>query len=457
MKNTHRCLITGFLLICALQTTASAQVSPQPEEIDYVLTSVENMFAGSEIQEIRHIELISVESRRLVDDIYEFTFAFKVGEGEFDKIGIHWVTKKFWHKHKPLRKKKKDALMMVPGASLDFRTNFLMSSQTQIAQDIPPNHSLAVYLAERNYDVWGIDFRYSFVPDNITIDGTDVPYCYATGCEFMQEWDMPMYIDDLRKAVIFARIVRSFVYGDHDKIYMLGHSDGAAFTYAYAGEYGNMHLKGIIPMDVAYKFDPAEEELIDNACHEYKITKKMIRKGIFYDDEAAVFKYIAVLAFQDPDVESEIIKGMTNKQALLLSLTATYMLDAYAPCYHIFTGNLSGLYYTDYNYTLDTIFSMDSFNSLNQILEIYGIWCSDDISEYDDHIADINVPVLYVGAEGGFGVYGVYTTQLIEESGNDDVSSCIVPDYGHADLTYAYGADDTAWSTIYDWLEEHNT
>ena len=59
---------------------------------------------------------------------------------------------------------------------------------------------------------------------------------------------------------------------------------------------------------------------------------------------------------------------------------------------------------------------------------------------FDDHPGEIDVPIFYVGAAGGFGVSGIYTTEL---TASRDVNTLVAQelptdqryvDYGHADL-----------------------
>ena len=95
------------------------------------------------------------------------------------------------------------------------------------------------------------------------------------------------------------------------------------------------------------------------------------------------------------------------------------------------------------------------------IYETYAISCGETSTPFDNHLNDITVPVLYVGAGGGFGSNGLYTLTLL---GSQDVSSLIVSfyppeqaafDFGHADLFNAQNADDLVWSPIYQWLLSH--
>jgi hypothetical protein len=46
--------------------------------------------------------------------------------------------------------------------------------------------------------------------------------------------------------------------------------------------------------------------------------------------------------------------------------------------------------------------------------------CNELDLPYDDHLAEVKVPILYVGARGGFGEYGVYSTTLL---GSRDVTA----------------------------------
>lgn len=80
---------------------------------------------------------------------------------------------------------------------------------------------------------------------------------------------------------------------------------------------------------------------------------------------------------------------------------------------------------------------------------------------WDDHLAEITVPVLYVGAAGGFGEAGVYTTTLL---GSSDVSvllvrvqppELVIADYGHGDLFQAEDAETLVWEPLLTWLEAH--
>ncbi|MCJ7617402.1 MAG: hypothetical protein MUO43_12795, partial [Desulfobacterales bacterium] len=137
--------------------------------------------------------LISIDRTRLFHDIYKYSFIFKVGDGEFDKIGVYRVVKER-EPLVPIRAEK--AVMMLHGDASSFDSEFLMST---LSEAVDADHSLGIYLAENNIDVWGVDRRWTFVPDD---------YCYENDCSFMKGWDTGLHLGDLKLAVKFARITR---------------------------------------------------------------------------------------------------------------------------------------------------------------------------------------------------------------------------------------------------------
>jgi hypothetical protein len=83
-----------------------------------------------------------------------------------------------------------------------------------------------------------------------------------------------------------------------------------------------------------------------------------------------------------------------------------------------------------------------------------------DATPYDDHLGEIEVPVLYVKARGGFGYTGVYTLALL---GSTDITSIEATggiadpllDFGHIDLFLADITEGLAWQPIVQWIEDH--
>jgi hypothetical protein len=98
------------------------------------------------------------------------------------------------------------------------------------------------------------------------------------------------------------------------------------------------------------------------------------------------------------------------------------------------------------------------------LAEAAHITCDDGTTRrFDAHLGDVRVPILYVGAAGGFGTYGLHSVRL---TASTDTRSVIARafaqgqeklDVGHVDLFYAKDATRSAWVDIARWLAEHPT
>ena len=347
-------------------------------------------------------------------DIYK---VIQVGNGPFDKIGIHRVTKDLYECSQA-------TVVMVPGSNSDFNTSFF---------------KMAVFLANQGVDVWGIDFRYSFVPDDINSN----PYCLAKDCSFFKDQDTNLHISDLD---ILVKIAEMTAKGG--KVFLLGFSQGAYFAYRYASQYPD--IKGIIPMDIAYNIDPTLTDVIGSAMSDVIERQAKIANGIYYED-VLTEKFIASEALQNPDGPSVVIPGLTNKQAFLFALTATYQLPGFnVPGFRYNHGTIADLVYTDYNTMITQTGKLNSFQSILPITELERQYI-----EPTPSIPNITVPILHVAAEVGFGTFGFYTPDRISEF-NNDVTKCLISDYGHADLVYSNTADVDVWNKICKWIKQHS-
>jgi hypothetical protein len=89
------------------------------------------------------------------------------------------------------------------------------------------------------------------------------------------------------------------------------------------------------------------------------------------------------------------------------------------------------------------------------------VTCYDVVAPFDDHLAEVTLPILYVGAAGGWGERAYYAVTL---TGSTDITKSIVQlhpnsepelDFGHADLFTAKDAETLVWQPIGDWLVAH--
>lgn len=348
------------------------------------------------------------------EDLNISTKIVQVGPGPFDKIGIHRITKNICGCQPA-------TIVLVPGSNSDFNTSF---------------QKMATFLASRDIDVWGIDFRYSSVPNNIDSN----PYCSVADCSFFKDQNTDLHLSDLDIIVKMAELTSR-----DGKVFIGGWSQGAYFTYRYA--INNPNLKGIIPIDVVYNLDPTFTDIADKTRIDITSRMAKINSGIYYED-VLTLKFIAYQAFINPDSPSQVIPGLTNKQAALFALTQTYRLGVNPiPNFIYNQGDLNGLKYTDLNFAIQQGLSLNSFQSILTLTELRQQWLSPEIP-------NINIPILYIGAEHGFGTFGLYTPNKIHEF-NPNIDTHIIPDYGHSDLIYSNRGESNVWIVVYEWIRRH--
>ena len=227
-------------------------------------------------------------------------------------------------------------------------------------------------------------------------------------------------------------------------------------------------------MDIYLKTDVPQ--LRSFACQREANTEAAIAGGAYAATSGGLIQALGNLAVADPNGSSFLngppfnLPGYNNRQAGLLVGEATYLYLAGlepVPFYH-FTGGTfdgqgkpSGLLYTNEQ----NLFSLEQgsapFQPNQQLADADAATCGQTPVDFDDHLAQITVPILYIGAGGGFGEYGIYTTTLL---GSTDKTIRIVhktssaqrlADFGHADLFLASDAQALVWQPILDWVRTH--
>jgi hypothetical protein len=400
---------------------------------------------------------VSVERRDIVDDVAEYTLLVQVGAGVHDRIGVHRVVRERapWT---PIAAR--DNLFMQSGDAFGFDAQFLESKN---AGSVPVGHSLAVYLARRNVDVWGMDARWVLVPAE------------TTSFEMMKDWDMGLFASDMGLALKVARAYRGLTGSGLGQMLALGFSRGVGGLYALANAETQTprwlrDLRGMVAVDEFHKLAPEEERIHAGACARYAALQAKIDAGIYVNNIGQLASAIGSLATYAPEEPSTLVPGLSNYQAALLGAGATYLFLGpfpYVPSYH-FNGALfddagvpTGLGFSDPALVIATLRDASPYMTLALERDSEVLWCNEQDSPYDDHLGEITIPVLYVGAGGAFGQSGVYTTTLV---GSTDVTVNVVGfyppearaiDFGHLDLLVGKEAPTLVWEPLYDWVHAH--
>ncbi|MFN8256402.1 MAG: hypothetical protein U0W24_11965 [Bacteroidales bacterium] len=387
--------------------------------------------------------LLNMKRSELPGGIAHYEFELRMGDGPFDVVGIHRVVKEY----KPYHSVKTNGdIFMVHGGIMDFNSNFLIAGAT----NINAKTSSPVYLASKNIDVWGIDLGWTKVP----VETTDF--------SFMKGWGVEKDINHTLAAMSFSRLVRGISSQNYDKMNLLAFANLVTICYGAAGKETQIpsclhNIKGLIPIDE--ELICSDEEWVhafrEETCNSAEVYKEMIENGIYQDNLGTTFNYFAELALTEPEAKSPIFEGMTNYEAIMVIGTMT------SPNQHFVGGNLNGLFYSDLTRFINGLYSLKPYQPAQEFYEYAVCSCNkENVVSFDDYVGNIKLPIFYIGAGGGVGAVGIYSTTLTSST---DITTLVVSvtddksvDYGIADLNMGNNSDKLVWEPLRKWLVDHN-
>lgn len=457
MRLPFRITLLSFLLFASFVCARAQQTAPA----DLRASVAAACSAASQKQghAASPCKLKSVERRHIVADVFEYSFLLQVGDGEHDVVGVHRVTRE---RANGVPHAAERAVFMVHGDLWGFDEAFMSST---LSGAVERDHSVGVFLARKGVDVWGIDLRWQQVP----ADTTDFA--------FMKDWNIGTHVADIAAALGIARTVRGATGSGGGKFALMGWSRGGVIAYAYANYETTLpaedrQVDALIPVDIAFKLDPAHEEQRAGACVRYAAGRAQLDAGQYVSPLGAGVRTFGLLAATSPNDPSPVpgFGGLNNRQVALMVGSATHLLFAPyppVPFYHLNAGTFdqnglpAGLQFTKESYLFDYYQTAAPFQSSTEQVETDGLTCGEDDLPYDDHLAEISIPVLYVGAGGGFGDFG---TDTLGRLGSADKTSHVVRlygpearpvEFGHADIYLADNAKELIWTPVYNWLASH--
>lgn len=402
----------------------------------------------------------NAERTEIADGVAHYRFEVRLGPRPFDVVRIHRVVRERrpGRGHASPRPVRTDgAVFMAHGASLSFEAIFLDAGTEQP----DAGTSLAVFLAAHDVDVWGMDFGWGLVPRE-TSDFT-----------FMRDWGVERDVDHTLAAMSIARWIRATTGQGPAPLHLLGYSYGGVVAYGAAGRETTQRpalrdVGGLVPVDLALRYPTPEVTALYRPCVGAANQRARLDAGDYVDRAGIDFGGLSQLATVAPDDPSPAIPGLTNLQAILFIGANTYLTGP-REVWHFVAGDLGedgipvGLLYTEVERWIGLGASLPPYMPRRLGYETASSVCADPAAEdvsFDDHLADIRVPVLYLGAQGGFGADGHFTATL---TASDDVTFHTVSlqaeerravDFGHADLMLAEDAPDLAWGELLRWLVE---
>jgi len=432
MKSLWR-WIAGLALIVVLTLSAAAQTFWAVPDANGVLNNVY----------VRH-----VERTVLGEDVVHYLYDVVVGSGEFDRIGLHRIVREA-HPWQPIHTA--TALLMLPGGPNSVQMIFI---EPLISPAAAWDHAITVFLAKHNVDVWAMDYRWALVPAT------------TTKFQFMKNWGLQRDADDAKIALSLARLIRGATGQSLGKMHLLGFSYGTWVAYPVVNQETQLpqslrNVKGLIPVDAGVTF-AAGEPFRKYMCDLLPQDKARYAAGT-YNDDYSFLKQLSDLGRSAPDDPSPFADGFTNYQfALYVGASVTY-----EPSWHFVAGvfNDSGittdLQYTDPWLFIDVLRAAPAYSPVRADIDQERVTCHNVVAPFDDHLAEVTLPILYVGAAGGFGERGYYAVTL---TSSGEITKVIVQlhssdepalDFGHADLFTARNAETLVWQPILKWLLAH--
>jgi hypothetical protein len=393
--------------------------------------------------------IAEIDREHLTGDVYHYSLILRLGDGPNARIRLHRVVRE----SAPFRPRPtRQAVMMEHGSFATFASNFISMAR---AGDTDLHHGLAAYLAERGVDVWGMDRRWGTTSAG-SQDVSDYPSLgFATS------------VEDIRSGLAFARLVRGISGGDADRMTLMGFSIGALLTYSYAAAESvrpprERHVKAIVPIDIYARIAPENEDLRQKACNRRDQGRADMAGG-FFDVDNTFIQQLGSFSQTAPDDPSPIWPGLTSRQALHTWVGQTFYYYGVTPVYHLNGGNIVDDSVTSLNFSgvhrvEDWHIGAPPHEAYVEGVDMDTILCGEGPLPLDDHLADIRVPIFYLGAAGGFGAYGVHSARITRST---DVTTHVVrrlapelevSDYGHADLLFARDAPELAWQPLAAWL-----
>lgn len=433
-------VLASSALLSGLSAAAVPAGPPLPNWGSQILQACQQTAAGP-------CAVSPITRRALTPEIFEYSFTLKVGPGQHDVIGLHRIVNETVS-IRPVNDG--SGVFFVHGDIWGFDAAFLASAASP---STPDSHALPVFLAEHGVDVWGIDLRWTLVPAN-TVDFT-----------FMQSWGLAQNAGDVGTGLAVASLVRGI---GSEQLNLLGWSRGGQIAYTYLNAEASRpaaqrRVKGFIPADIYIKSDvPA---FVQAACTRLAQQQQQLAQGVFADTTGQVISTLGNLAAANPNGLSPIIPNLTNRQAALLAGEATFNFQGGlepTPFYHLTGGTFdvngvpAGLSFTADALFLDQLRGGSPFEPVKLIADAEAVMCDQAALPFVDNLAGVTVPVFYLGADGGFGTFGLYGTTLLGSADRDslvvDLEQDRLLDFGHADLFLGTDAPTLVWQPLLDWM-----
>ncbi len=390
---------------------------------------------------------------QVTGDVAHYAFTVPVGDTPNAVLHIHRVVRE---RAPYFPQPSRSAILMNHGDFASFASNF-----APVLANPSGDPGIAVWLAERGVDVWGLDRRWTNPPR-----GGDTSDFDAMGLD--QE------LDDIGTALGFARGVRLATDGSFARLTLVGFSRGGQLGYYYAAREATRpawqrHLRGLVPLDVFASVDPTDEDVRQFFCTSAFYEYQDLGAGIVDSPNGFQIK-VGQLDESAPDVQSPFqvppFVGFTNHQVVLGFAGQTYNFFPPSPWYHLAAPILDGdavvgLRESDEDDVAGWFAASPFHQSLREAADTDALVCNEPPLPADVPLSRIRVPLFLIAAAGGYGTHALYSTTQVSST---DVTTLLIrrlpagreaEDFGHGDLLFARDAATLAWAPLLAWLRQH--
>ncbi|MEJ2294968.1 MAG: alpha/beta hydrolase [Candidatus Lokiarchaeota archaeon] len=352
----------------------------------------------------------------------------------YDKIGLHRVIKEDIEP--------KDVVLMLPGTWSNGEQ--LISNPTDDPWTKDESHTFAYYLANRDFDIYALDYRTHFV--NLYLEPDEL--------SFMSNWGWDTWISDIKEAVKFIKTTSGV-----EKIYIAGDSFGGSAAMNYASMYWEEDLKGILLRDGGA--GGKIPEIVNNSYNLPEKLEEMIDTGMWYSEVGGSPGSILAMKYADayPGAPAQFPPGTpvypdfnprTGDPWVNISEWAAYMLYiAWGE------GAVTNIYegYGDPSVMIHIDATFDRYWPARLGIESNAIlnWdnCPYVTYDFDDHFYEIDVPLLgFTSQLFGLNYWGPFRYGIA----NPDFTGIYLWGYGHLDVYSGEHSENDVSKPTYEWL-----
>jgi hypothetical protein len=384
----------------------------------------------------------------LVGDVVHYSLVLAVGTGEHEVIGLHRVVRER-RPHVPIRTPQ--SLFLVHGMGKDFTGCFLPGRKSPL---LPDDVGFAVFMAQHDIDVWGIDSSYLLVPSGLE------------DLSFAQDWGMEKTLDNIEIGIAVARLTRLFTGNGLRKMILLGYSQGMHTTVGLLNREtqlppGRRTIGAYIAADAGLGYDdPIVQE---SDCELLTGYASLYEEGIYglWDDPDGFYYSLGYLAQTDAGGPSPHFDGYTNLEVFLFFTAAATppATSHYWAASFDDGGYPLALTYTTLTAATEFWIRWAPMSPATQLwFDLHTLLCGEGDSPWETRLADVDLPLFSLEAGGGSGPGQAST---LDRFASADVTRHVVRleapqdawlDFGHVDLFTAENAETEAWQPTLTWI-----